>query len=148
MDTWLSGIIGAALLACFGYLIVLTREVWQTKSDVKECQAAHKTTCEYITKNMAAVPELVRQVDRLVYRQELADIHAIDGLHSPHAPERDSLLDRMRRGEELSIEDLERVVNLLRDARVSERSADKRWYATTLLSRAESDLHRKQAERE
>jgi hypothetical protein len=129
MDAWFFGVLGALLLAILSYVIKLTADVAGVKRELEICKPL----------------ELKATVDRIVYRQELADMHAIEGMDSPHAPERDSLLDRIRCGEALTVEELERAAQLLREARVAERSADKRWYATTLLARVETDLSRRRS---
>jgi hypothetical protein len=126
-----SGTILAIMLALFGYVVALTQQL----GGVKERMA----TVENICKSVACISDLTLQVDRLVYRQELADKQAAAGLHSPTHHERDSLVDELLAGR-LDAADLERVIELLQEAQAKERLPDKRFWALQLLQRAQTDL--------
>jgi hypothetical protein len=124
----LLGLALSVLVVLFGYVLKLSADV-----------SGIKATCKSRGENCKSVAELTLKVDRLVYRQELADSHAADGLHAPTHYERDGLVDRLLVGD-LTEAELERVIALLADAKKNEKSGDKRYWAGQLLTRAETEL--------
>jgi hypothetical protein len=145
--TWAAGAVVAILLGIFGYLIHLsdrmgdlkkdcTDNIAKVSKDVEIIQKERELTCEAHGKALALLPDMQRSLDRLLYRQELQDAHAADALHSPQHEERDNLVERLLKGE-LRLDEIDRVICLLKQAMREEELPDKRWTAFLLLGRAE-----------
>jgi hypothetical protein len=115
---------GALLLALVGWVVILSRSVGKLEG---QCDV------------LGCIPEMKRQLERLVYRQELLDTHAADVLHGPEHRERDELVRGLLAGT-LTRAEVERVAELLRQAKTSDPVAEKRFYALLLLGRAEWEL--------
>ena len=116
-------ILGAILMALFGYVLKLTGDVSGIRHELDLCKLG----------------EIRTSVDMLTCRQDLADKSAAAGLHAPTHFERDDLVDRLLQNE-LTDSELTRLVEILRQASKSEKSSNKRYWAGQLLSRAETEL--------
>jgi hypothetical protein len=140
LSVWLApSILGTILLALFGYVVTLTREIGSVKESVAKMQGTCTASMDAVKASTACFPEVKRTVDRLVYRQELADQQAAAGLHAPTHHERDTLVDELM-AKRLDADGLRRVIELLQEAQVKERTADNRLRAIQLMQRAQTEL--------
>lgn len=84
----LSGAIVALLLAGVSLIIKIVADV-----------AGLQKVCDAHTEALKCIPELVRDRDRVLFRQETEDRVmgklARDEIHSPNHPERDTLVDKL-----------------------------------------------------
>jgi hypothetical protein len=117
------GIVVAILTGIFAYVYAIGREVSAVSETVKAAQ----------------LPVMARNLDRLMYRQELQDAHAEDILHSPEHRERDELV-RGLRAHTLTRAEIERVAEMLREAKTRGATAEERLSAVQLLGLAEWEM--------
>jgi hypothetical protein len=115
--------IAGLLVGIFKYLFDLNREVGNLK-----------TTLE-----LAKVADMRGQVDRLVYREQLADERAFKEGHSPHTPEADAALEALERGG-LTEEELREAICALTEDMKTERNGIKWLQKGVAVDRAKADL--------
>jgi hypothetical protein len=136
VPTWLWPLLGTLFVVLIGYVSKLAADV----AGIKESRAV---TCKEHGDKLAVMDamldEVRRQVDRLVWRQENADAHAVEGLHSPTHRERDELLRGLMTGS-LSLPEIERLICLLREVKLSKASPEDKMNAAQLMGRAEWEL--------
>ena len=125
-------LLGLAVSIIIGVFLQLLRIAEKVSSLEKEVEVAE-------------LPSMRRSVDRLVYRQELEDDRAFDEAHSPHTPEVDALIERLRQGNATESE-LHGIICGLQEAMKTERNGTK-WITLGLLSdRAKAELKERLAE--
>jgi hypothetical protein len=140
----LASLVGALLLAIFGYLVRLSTEV-------SAIQAAREVTCREHGNMLARIPEIEKQLERLVYRQQLSDDivtkQAAAIIHSPIHVNRDELVDKLVEGT-LTGPEAEELKWRLEQMLHEEPDNNKRLAAALLLVRVHAYLPRGQAELE
>jgi hypothetical protein len=137
IPSWMWPLLGTLFVVLIGYVSKLA-------ADVSGIKAAREVTCKEHGDRLKSMDdsltEMRRQVDRLVYRQEVADAHAVEGLHSPTHRERDELLRGLMVGS-ISLPEIERLICLLREVKLSlSASPEDKMNASQLMGRAEWEL--------
>lgn len=116
--------LGSLVVAVMGYVVVLSRAVGKLEGKYQLIES---------------IPEMKHQLDRLVFRQEMADAHAADILHSPDHRDRDELVRGML-AHTLRPEEMDQVAQLLRVAKTNSPTTEQRLAAVQLLGLVEWEL--------
>lgn len=137
LPSWFLPLIGvtvAILVALFGYVINLSREV-------SKIQGERAITCVEHGRLLGCLPEMKKQIEKLVADNErswsVLDKYLASVIHSPVHRDRDELMDRFKEGR-LTEAEIERIKPMLEAFIKTETDSDKKLAGALAIMRLET----------
>ena len=124
-----------------GFAVTILLGVFKLLYDLRGEVSAQRSDLASLAKvvEVASLPSMKKDVDRLVYRQELQDGRAANDAHSPHTPIVDAAIEAVMRGG-LTEDELRDAICALTESMKSERNGTKWMNMGLLKDRAQADL--------